>query len=170
MSTPFHPGGLATLPPQRQTPMGTYLREWRMAQVPRISQTKLSEMMGWDHSYVSRVENGTRDVGVSQAVVLAEVLDIPEWEVALLICGYDPETVREAIREELRPILRREALLRIMDDSEREVFTMDRKPPFHDLVKQLEKGEIDLDTFVLTADEMGVSRFVVEAVVSREAA
>lgn len=98
---PIRVGGLATLPPKRVTPIGTAIRQWRMRQRPKVSQAKLARMLGWDHSYVSRIEDGTRDVSLMQLAPLAKLLDLDERDVALMIAGYDPALYRQEIEQAL---------------------------------------------------------------------
>lgn len=116
MSDGIHSGPVP-LPPHRTTPLGAYLRQWREAR--HRSQTCVAKAWGVHHSMVSRVESGTRDLHPDQAPVLAKLFGIPEWEVALMICGYDPKTVKAD--------LRREVLHTVISESERLVFAMDRQ-------------------------------------------
>lgn len=62
---------------------GSVLAELRQAR--RLSQARLAEMAGFDHSYVSRLETGSRNPGRDSVVSLAEAMALPTDERARLL-------------------------------------------------------------------------------------
>jgi transcriptional regulator with XRE-family HTH domain len=108
MSDP-HPGWVAlrngdrrrdTTPPRQVTALGTLVR--RRRQELGLTQARLGELLGFDHSMVGRLESGHRQIHPQHVGAIARILQVPEADVALAICGLDPGTVREEIRAEFR--------------------------------------------------------------------
>lgn len=107
---------------------GVTLKKFR--QTRRVSQSKLAERAGFDHSYVSRLESGARTPTRDAVVQLAQALDLEQVnqdellasagflprEVSSLLSG-EPEItevlgllqnddVPEAYRDSMRQVLR----------------------------------------------------------------
>ncbi len=63
--------------------LGSLLKAYRAEK--RLSQTKLAELLHWDQSYVSLVEQGNRQIrDVEELRRIAALLDLPEDELGLL--------------------------------------------------------------------------------------
>lgn len=77
----------------------------RMREEARVSQSRLAEAAGFDHSYVSRLESGNRTPTREAVLKLADALELaPEQRDALLAsAGYMPEQVESLLADE--PIL-----------------------------------------------------------------
>ena len=70
---------------------GDVLREKRQSR-HRISQSKLAELAGFDHSYVSRLETGARNPTREAVEFLADALNLDQRERAelLVAAGFTP--------------------------------------------------------------------------------
>ena len=113
---------------QQQSGFGMTLKRFREAR--RVSQSKLAERAGFDHSYVSRLESGARMPTRDAVLQLSRALELPDLqqdellaaagflprEVASLLAG-EPEItevlgllqnaqVPEAYRDSMRQVLR----------------------------------------------------------------
>lgn len=82
------------------TPLARMLRQYR--NMHRMSQTRFAEYLDFDHSYISRVESGTRTIHPDNIPMLAERLQIDEAHLALAICGIDPDAYEHSIRADER--------------------------------------------------------------------
>lgn len=82
------------------TPLARMLRQYR--DMHRMSQTRFAEYLDFDHSYISRVESGTRTIHPDNIPMLAERLQIDEAHLALAICGIDPDAYEQSIRDDER--------------------------------------------------------------------
>ena len=71
----------------------------------RVSQSRLAEIAGFDHSYVSRLESGNRTPTREAVAKLAEALGLaPEQRDSLLAAaGYMPQRVESLLADE--PVL-----------------------------------------------------------------
>ncbi|HEU5422616.1 MAG TPA: helix-turn-helix transcriptional regulator [Nitrolancea sp.] len=71
----------------------------------RMSQSRLAECSGFDHSYVSRLESGHRTPTRDAVVKFAQALGLPEPErdALLAAAGFMPQRVESLLAEE--PIL-----------------------------------------------------------------
>lgn len=71
----------------------------------RVSQSRLAEIAGFDHSYVSRLESGNRTPTREAVTKLAEALGLtPEQRDSLLAAaGYMPQRVESLLADE--PVL-----------------------------------------------------------------
>lgn len=75
-----------TIAPAQPTRVGETLRALREARW--LSQSKLAERAGFDHSYVSRIESGGREPSRDALVKLAAAMDLePHEHDELLIAG-----------------------------------------------------------------------------------
>jgi transcriptional regulator with XRE-family HTH domain len=79
---------------------GAALKGYR--EVGRISQSKLAERAGFDHSYVSRLESGARTPTREAVLQIAGALDLdPAGQDALLAAaGFLPREVSSLLAEE----------------------------------------------------------------------
>jgi transcriptional regulator with XRE-family HTH domain len=82
------------------TAIGTLVR--RRRQELDLTQATLGELLGFDHSMIGRLESGHRQLHPQHVGAMARILQVPEADVALAICGLDPGAVREEIRAEFR--------------------------------------------------------------------
>ncbi len=89
-----------TRPPRRATLIGEAIRSW--CQRNHVSQSKLAERLGVDHSYVSRIAAGQRIPSPDMVRKIADALDIPVEDMALLYFEIDPLRFRDAIVENER--------------------------------------------------------------------
>lgn len=85
---------------ERRGPFGRTLKHCRESR--RVSQSKLAELAGFDHSYVSRLESGsrtpTRDA-VGQ-LAIAMQLDADDHDRLLAAAGYVPKNVSSLLDDE----------------------------------------------------------------------
>lgn len=79
------------------------LKQFR--EVGRVSQSRLAEIAGFDHSYVSRLESGNRTPTREAVAKLADALQLtPEQRDSLLAsAGYMPQRVESLLADE--PVL-----------------------------------------------------------------
>jgi transcriptional regulator with XRE-family HTH domain len=72
---------------------GRTLRRLRQANPPHLSQSKLADQAGLDHSYVSRLEAGQRRPSRDAVVILASVLQLNDHDRAQLFhaAGFAPD-------------------------------------------------------------------------------
>ncbi|MDI3340377.1 MAG: helix-turn-helix transcriptional regulator [Sphaerobacter sp.] len=79
------------------------LRRYR--EEARISQSRLAESAGFDHSYVSRLESGNRTPTREAVLKLAEALGLApaQCDTLLATAGYMPERIESLLADE--PIL-----------------------------------------------------------------
>ena len=89
----------------------------RIRESSRVSQSKLAERAGFDHSYVSRLESGARTPTREAVVQLAEALglDVPGQDSLLAAAGFLPREVSSLLAgepevTEVLNLLRDEAL------------------------------------------------------------
>jgi len=82
------------------TPFGLALRTFREAR--RLSQTRLALRAGVEHSYVSRLEGGTRNPSRDAVQTLAAALnlDAAERDELVLAAGYMPDDPDSLLRDE----------------------------------------------------------------------
>lgn len=167
---PAFPPEWATPSERYATVLGRAVDDWCKRHA--MSQIKLSEHLGVDHSYISRIVNGQRLPSRDVATKLAEVMEVPLADMALMLFDIDPAAFRADIDQRTR-----DAVLSAVREAVDNAQPVDATPKprhgtkfsrgFPSLIKQLDKGEIDLDTFVIEADQMGISRSTVEQVVGR---
>jgi transcriptional regulator with XRE-family HTH domain len=98
-----------------QTPFAALLRSLRTAR--HVSQTCLAERAGFDHSYISRIETGTRTPSREAIEQLARALqlDPAECDALLAAAGFLPGDVASLLSQEpelsdVLAVLRNEAL------------------------------------------------------------
>ncbi len=79
---------------------GSTLKRFREAR--RVSQSKLAERAGFDHSYVSRLESGARTPTRDAVVQLAQALDLTEvnQDELLASAGFLPREVSSLLSSE----------------------------------------------------------------------
>lgn len=85
------------------TAVGLLIRDRRLDM--GISQSKLAERLGLDHSYLSRIESGTRVIHQDQIPVFASVMDLDPHDLALAIAGLDAEAFRESLTAPLERVI-----------------------------------------------------------------
>lgn len=90
------PGGRAGERP----PFGAALKQYREA--ARVSQSKLAERAGFDHSYVSRLEGGARTPTREAVLQLAEALGVDGTgrDALLAAAGFLPREVNSLLTTE----------------------------------------------------------------------
>ncbi len=71
----------------------TLLREWREAQVPKVTQDDLGLLIGRSGTYVRKLENGQLPFTVALAVSVSQVTSIP---ISALLTGKRLKSLREA--------------------------------------------------------------------------
>ncbi len=90
-----NPGFTTRIHPVIDTPLGRMVRERRLAMGLCVSQSRLADMLGVSHSYLSRIESGHRVIHPDQIPGFARVMGLDVADVALALCGLDPATVRQ---------------------------------------------------------------------------
>jgi transcriptional regulator with XRE-family HTH domain len=82
---------------------GKLLKQCR--EMSRVSQSRLAELAGFDHSYVSRLESGNRMPTREAVVKLAEALKLAprEKDALLAAAGFMPQRVESLLANE--PVL-----------------------------------------------------------------
>ena len=85
---------------QKANGFGATLKQFR--EVQRVSQSKLAERAGFDHSYVSRLESGARTPTREAVEQLAEALGLGrgEQDALLAAAGFLPRDVSSLLSAE----------------------------------------------------------------------
>lgn len=83
------------------TDFGDLLRRYREA--ANLSQSKLADMCGVDHSYISRIEQGSRmpSVGMADSLAANLGLDGDDYDAFMGAAGYGVTNLRNAVYEPL---------------------------------------------------------------------
>ena len=92
---------------------GAYLRHVRMAK--DISQSELANRAGYDHSFLSRLEAGTREPSRAAVDAIADVLELDRDTLRRIAFGYaEDSTDIQRLRDALStlPTVQRELLER----------------------------------------------------------
>lgn len=84
----------------RESTFADTLRRYR--QQARFSQSRLASYAGFDHSYVSRLESGTRTPTRSAVVALGKAMQLPSVDMDCLVAsaGYMPGQVESLLAAE----------------------------------------------------------------------
>ncbi len=88
-------GNTQRIHPALDTLIGTMILERRL--MMDISQSQLAERLGWDSSFVSRLESGHKSIHHRQISILVEVMGLDPYDLALAIAGFNPATARAEI-------------------------------------------------------------------------
>ncbi len=82
------------------TPFGATLKQFREAR--RVSQSKLAERAGFDHSYVSRLESGARTPTRDAVQQLSQALELErvQQDELLAAAGFLPREVSSLLSSE----------------------------------------------------------------------
>lgn len=82
------------------TPFGHMLRELRMDR--RLSQARVADMAGYDHSFLCRLEAGNRDPSREAVETIARVLRLsgPDTDELLMAAGYMPNNAASVLDRE----------------------------------------------------------------------
>lgn len=103
--------GWATAPPAPDTTFGDALRQARSAR--RVSQNRLADRAGFDHSYVSRLESGERWPSRDAIDAIAAALELTrsQHDTLLLAGGFAPSwatrrTIQDVVAERCRQTAR----------------------------------------------------------------
>ncbi|MBO2012571.1 helix-turn-helix transcriptional regulator [Hymenobacter negativus] len=73
------------------TRLREFIKSYRLAHKPKLTQLELSRMLGYTYSIVTAWENGTRIILASQLVAWAQALDVPEREVVPFVAVARPD-------------------------------------------------------------------------------
>ena len=107
----------------------------RIREADRVSQSKLAERAGFDHSYVSRLESGARTPTREAVIQLAEALglDTAGQDSLLAAAGFLPREVSSLLAGEPEV---NEVLSLLRDEALPEAFRSNMRQVLHLLVEQ----------------------------------
>lgn len=78
---------------------------YHIRSVKNVSQRELSSKTGVSHSYISHIENGTRDPSLNVLERISEALDVPVH--VLLMVAADPITIDPDNQDSFQKIIKK---------------------------------------------------------------